>query len=99
MDVNKEIRRAVDTGKVVFGTRQTQKILSKKEGEIVIVSTNLPIEEREKIKHITKVMGKKFYEHNITGLNLGSVCGKPFVISALTVLDKGKSNILDVHSD
>jgi large subunit ribosomal protein L30e len=97
MDINKEIRRAVDTGKVAFGTKQTEKILAKNEGEMVIISSNIPEIQKEKLNHLAEIAGKKFFEHKISGLNLGSVCGKPFVISSMIIIDKGKSNILNVE--
>ena len=96
VDTNTEIRRAIDTGKVALGYRQCQKELLKGTGEIVIVSKNMPNNDKEKLKHLTEVEGKKFFEFPDTGLNLGSVCGKPFVISAMIVLDAGKSKVMEL---
>ena len=96
MDANKEIRRAVDTGSVAFGYKSCQKNLANGKGEIVIVSVNLPNNDKEKLAHLAKVEGKKYFEYPENGLVLGSVCGKPFVISAMIVLDKGKSNVVDL---
>ena len=95
MDLNKEVRRAVDTGKVLFGYKQCTKKLLAGEGEIVIVSKNLPVNERETLKQIANIESKKFYEYPENGLVLGSVCGKPFVISTMLVLDAGKSKVLE----
>ena len=96
-DANKEIRRAVDTGKVAFGFRECQKKMLLGAGELVIVSKNMPANDKEVLKQIATVEGKKFYEYAETGLVLGSVCGKPFVISAMLVLDAGKSKVLEVE--
>jgi large subunit ribosomal protein L30e len=96
VDANKEIRRAVDTGKVAFGTKQTKKLLLAGEGEMVIVSKNMPKNEKETLKQIANVESKKFYEYQEQGLVLGSVCGKPFTISAMLILDAGKSKVLEV---
>jgi large subunit ribosomal protein L30e len=93
VDASKEIRRAVDTGKVAFGSKQSIKELLKGNGSVVIVSSNIPAGEKEKLKHITELESKKFYEFDKNGLTLGSICGKPFVVSALIVLDAGKSKI------
>ena len=95
IDLNKEIRRAVDTGKVSFGYKICRKHLSKGEGELIIVSANMPKNDKETLKHLASVEDKKVLEVQDTGLTLGSICGKPFVISAMIVLEKGKSNILD----
>ncbi|MDD4250762.1 MAG: 50S ribosomal protein L30e [Candidatus ainarchaeum sp.] len=96
IDANTEIRRAVDTGKVVFGQRQCQKELLKGNGELVIFSNNIPANEKEKLLHITKTQGKNAFDYKDNGLTLGSVCGKPFVISTLIIIDKGKSKVLDL---
>jgi len=96
VDANKEIRRAVDTGKVAFGYKQCQKELAKGNGEIIIISSNMKPAEKEKLKHIAEVEGKKVYNYDNNGLVLGSVCGKPFVVSTMIVLDKGKSNVTEL---
>ncbi len=93
VDTNKEIRRAVDTGKVLFGYKQCRKELSKNNGELLIVTKNLPANEKENLKHLAQIEGKKVFEFEENGLALGSICGKPFVISSMIILDKGKSNI------
>jgi large subunit ribosomal protein L30e len=97
VDTNKEIRRAVDTGKVVFGTKECKKKLLAGLGEMLIVSKNLPQNQKETLKQIASVENKKFYEYSEPGLVLGSVCGKPFVISAMLVLDAGKSKVLEIQ--
>ena len=97
VDANKEIRRAVDTDKVAFGTRICHKKLLAGVGALVIVSHNMPANEKETLKHLATVEGKKFYEYRDTGLVLGSVCGKPFVISAMLILEAGKSKVLELE--
>ncbi|MFA5763807.1 MAG: 50S ribosomal protein L30e [archaeon] len=96
VDTNKEIRRAVDTGKVAFGLKMCQKELLKGRGEMIIVCSNMPANQKEKLKHITELENKKYYEFDKNGLALGSICGKPFVISSLIILDKGKSNVMEL---
>jgi large subunit ribosomal protein L30e len=97
VDVNKEIRRVVDTGKVSFGFKEAKKKLLAGEGQMIIVSKNLPKNERETIKQIANIESKKFFEYPENGLVLGSVCGKPFVISTMLVLDEGKSKVLEIQ--
>jgi large subunit ribosomal protein L30e len=96
IEASTEIRRAVDTGKVVFGQKQCQKELLKGNGEIIVFSNNIPSIEKEKLEYLAKLKNKKIFEFSKNGLNLGSICGKPFVISTLLVLDKGKSKVLEL---
>ena len=97
VDTNKEIRRAVDTGKVAFGFKQCQKELAKGNGELIIISANMKPSEKEKLKHIAEIEEKKVVDYNKNGLVLGSICGKPFVVSAMIILDKGKSNVTELQ--
>jgi large subunit ribosomal protein L30e len=97
VDTNKEIRRAVDTGKVLFGYKEAKKKLLAGEGQMVIVSKNMPKNEKETLKQIANVESKKFYEYAENGLVLGSVCGKPFVISTMLILEEGKSKVLEIQ--
>lgn len=96
VEVNKEIRRAVDTGKVVFGYKQCRKELAKNNGELLIIAKNLPKNQKETLTHLAKIEEKKVFEFPESGLNLGSICGKPFVISSMIILDKGKSKVNEI---
>lgn len=96
VDANTEIRRAVDTGKVVFGQKQCQKELLKGNGQLIIFSKNIPIIEKEKLLYLAQVEEKKTFDFEQDGLTLGSICGKPFVISTLMVINKGKSKVLEL---
>jgi large subunit ribosomal protein L30e len=98
VEAGKEIRRAVDTGKVSFGTKQCEKELKKGNGEIIVISDNINKSDKEKIKHLAELGGKQVFEFDKNGLALGSVCGKPFVVSALIVLDVGKSKVLELSN-
>ena len=95
VDLNREIRRAVDTGEVVFGEKQVEKTLKKGEGEVVILTNNAP--KKAELKQLALLSGKKIVEFSGKGLELGSVCGKPFVVSVMLVKKAGKSNILNTQ--
>ncbi len=96
VDVPKEIRRAVDTGVVAFGFRSAEKNILKGKGEIVIISRNCPQRLSERIRHVSQIAGIPFFEFEGSALELGSICGKPFLVSTLLVLEKGKSKVLDL---
>lgn len=90
MDINKELRLAISTGKVYFGLEQTRKAIEAKKAKLVIVSSNCP---DKRLKRMRKV---KVYKFNGTNPELGAACGKPFSISVLTILDPGQSNVLSL---
>ncbi|MDO8625798.1 MAG: 50S ribosomal protein L30e [Candidatus Diapherotrites archaeon] len=95
-DAVREIRRSVDTGKVVFGVRETQKNVLKGNGQLIIVSASCPKTTQEKISHWSTMFDIPVFEYPGKGLELGSVCGKPFSIATLLVLDAGKSKVQDI---
>jgi large subunit ribosomal protein L30e len=96
VDAGKELRRAVDTGKVFFGKRQVEKSILDKTGKLVIASKNAEKYAKERIKELCRASKVPFYEFDANGLEIGSYCGKPFVVSFAAVLDKGKSRVLDL---
>ena len=93
-DVEKEIRRAVDTGEVVFGMTQAEKNILKGVGKVIILSNSIGEEEREKIQYLVKQAKMKSINLDKSSVKLGEICGKPFKISAMIVLKEGKSSIL-----
>lgn len=95
MDEKIEIRRAVDTGKTIEGTKEAEKTLLKKEAQLIVMTKSLGKELKERITHYCKLSKTPILEFSGTSQELGAVCGKPYPISALTITDKGKSSILE----
>ncbi|AJF60329.1 MAG: 50S ribosomal protein L30e [Candidatus Diapherotrites archaeon] len=95
VDISKEIRRAVDSGKTVFGLKQSSKSVLTGSGKLLIVAGNTPAKIREKAIGEAGVSSIPVYEFNGSGLELGSVCGKPFTVSLMVVEDEGKSKVVE----
>ncbi len=95
MDVSREIRRAVDTGAVSFGNKQAEKSVLKGVAELIIISSNAPLALNERMRQLCTVSNVSLYKFEGTGLSLGSICGKPFVVSVLAIEKAGKSKVLD----
>ncbi|MCK5037977.1 MAG: 50S ribosomal protein L30e [Thermoplasmata archaeon] len=88
MDLNKALRAAAKTGKLLFGADQAKKAIETKEAKLIILASNSPNPELKEQKDVP------FIEFPGTNIDLGGVCGKPFAISAVTVLEAGDSQIL-----
>jgi len=95
VDVTKELRRAVDSGKVVFGFKQAKKEVLKGSAQLIVISSSGERYRREAIEHLCKSQGIPFQAVAADSMQLGSVCGKPFPISFACVEKPGKSKILD----
>ena len=91
MDINKALKTAVSTGKVLFGYDQTIKALNTKSTKLIIVSQNCP---NEHLVVIEKQKDVPFYQFGGNNMELGSACGKPFSVSVISVLSAGESEIL-----
>lgn len=96
IDIQKEIRRAVDTGNVIFGFRSAQKSILKGKAKLIIIAANCPRRLSLKIRHDTQITQTPLFEFDGTGLQLGSICGKPFLVSTLGITDEGKSKVLEI---
>lgn len=92
MDVQRSLRTAVATGKVLIGADQTQKAIRNGEAKLVILSNNSP--QDDDIRTAATDKRVPVYQFKGMGTQLGPACGKPFPISALAVLEAGESDIL-----
>lgn len=88
IDISKALKAAITTGKVEFGADQTEKALKAGKAQMIVLARNCP---SETLKTQTDVK-VHIYEGN--NMELGALCGKPFSVAALAVIDKGTSNIL-----
>lgn len=94
VEVNREIRRAVDTGKVLFGKKESETGLSTGEAILLIATSNAPKLEKERLLAKAKIAQTPVLEFEGSALDLGQVCGKPFNISFMIVKEQGKSSVL-----
>jgi len=94
IDVNKAIVTVVKTGKVLFGTNNAIKIAKTGKAKLIIIASNCPQKIREDIVYYCKLSNIPVTIYKGTSIDLGSVCGKPFMVSALTVRETGDSDIL-----
>jgi large subunit ribosomal protein L30e len=99
MDLRFQIRRAMDTGRVLLGFRQTEKSLLNGRAQLVIIAANAPQFERERIEYLADVGGVPVYHFEGSTVDPGHVCGKPFSVSMLVVEDAGDSSILELAKE
>ena len=95
-DIEKELVNALKTGRVILGSRKTLKYVKLGKAKAVIVAANAPPEIRNDILYYAKLSGIPVYVYPGTSVELGSVCGKPFTVASLAILDPGNSRILDL---
>ena len=96
MDVETSIRTAVDTGKVILGERNTIKALRIGEFKLAVVASNCKPKAKEELMRHASINEVFVYEYPGSSIELGSVCGKPFIISMLGVHEAGESDIFEL---
>ena len=94
MDINRALRSAATTGKVVFGVEQAKKALDAGNARLVILSDNCPPGHVDLEKQYPQIPFHRFPGPNSA---LGSACGKPFHIAILSVIQPGESDILSLR--
>ena len=95
-DIGRSIRLAVDTGKVKFGSRDAVKAALSGEAKLIILAENCPKAVKGDVEHYSGLSGVPLYRYGGTSMELGSLCGKPFPVSALSISEAGNSDILDM---
>jgi len=94
IDINKAIATTVKTGKVLFGINNAIKNAKTGKVKLIIVASNCPRKSHEDIEYYCKLSNIPVIIYNGTSIDLGAVCGKPFMVSALTIREPGDSDIL-----
>ena len=94
VDVGKAVRMAVKTGKVVLGTKRTLQLIKQGKVKLAIVASNCPTEIREDLEYYCKLSNIPIYTYDGTSWDLGAVCGKPFMVAVMAIIDPGDSEIL-----
>ncbi len=95
-EVIKEIRRAVDTGKAFYGVKEANKKILKDNVKIIILSNNINEQDKEYLENNAKIKKIPLYKADVSGVELGSVCGKPFSANSIIITELGKSALLEI---
>ena len=95
MDLTRNLKQALSTGKIIFGQRETMGACSKGEARLVLVTDKLPGEFP--IRFISTHPGVPVHRVLMVNRQLGSACAKPFAVSSLCVVDPGQSDLLTLQ--
>lgn len=94
MELSVAVKRILESGKVEFGSRKTVENLANGGAKLVIISSNCP--DKKKIEENSKIAEIPLLNSKMTSLQLGEMCGKPFLVSSICVLDAGAVNIKEI---
>src|SRR5512143_3116891 len=88
------VRLAVESGKDEFGARAG--IAASGKAKLFVTAANAPSEIKAQLGKAAKDSGVPLIEFEGSSMELGSVCGKPFPVSVLSVFAEGSSNIMEL---
>jgi len=94
VNLNEEIRKTVESGKVVLGTDRSLKLLKAGKVKMVVVASNCPETVRKEVEYLSRVLGVPLLKYPGNSWELGEVLGKPFAVNVFSVLDPGSSHLL-----
>ena len=94
-DLANDIRLAVDSGKAVFGVKESIDSIMASKAKIVIVASSNKKDRINDVMHLAKFSNVKVVLFQGNPMNLGVVCGKPHSVSVLSILEPGSSNIIN----
>jgi large subunit ribosomal protein L30e len=96
VDVKKQINTAIDTGEVIYGANKTIDSILYGKPKLILLAGNCPRNQKEAINYYAKLANVKCVNLKESSTELGSACGRPHHLSALSILDEGDSTILEV---
>jgi len=96
VDFGKAIKIALKTGNAIIGFEKTKKSLIKGLPKLVILAKNTPKDKFDEIIYYCKLAKIPYYVFDGASSELGTLCGNPFVVSTLAILDPGDSNIMSL---
>ncbi len=93
-DIKDMINVVIRTGKVIMGSKKVITTLLSSNVKLIILSSNCHRDIKERIIYYSGLSNTPYHITESNSLEFGSICGKPFPVSALGILDQGDSNIL-----
>lgn len=90
------VRLTVETGKVAFGSKTGVKDALLARAKLIVIAKNAAPELREDVAYYAKLSSVPLIVYDGTSIELGSICGKPYPVSVLSVYEAGSSDILEI---
>ncbi len=89
-----DIRLAVDSGESSIGVREVMRSLMSNKSKLIIVASTAQ-DIVDDIKHTAKIIDTNVIVFDCDSMELGTICGKPYSVSSLSIINPGNSKILE----
>jgi len=97
-DIKDSLVGAIRTGKIIIGSKETKNALLTGNLKLIILSKNCPEDIKGDMVYYSLLSKIPYKIVNENTKELGSICGKPFPVSVIGIVDVGDSDILDNKS-
>ena len=85
IDLDKTIKSALKSGKVFFGSKQTINAAKTGKAVAIVQALNCPEKTKTTIQSYIAVSKIPLFTYPGSANDLGLLCGKPFMVSAMTI--------------
>jgi large subunit ribosomal protein L30e len=99
INIDKAIGTAVKTGKVLFGASKAVESVKLNRAKLIVLASNCPRNVMDDIRNYSRFSNIPLVIYKGDSIDLGAICGKPFMVSALTVREPGDSDILRLSEE
>ena len=95
MDLQRQLRIAIETGDVTIGLQESMKAVKIGKTKLIITASNLSDEGHKLIKE-AQIKNIPVFNSKWNNIDLGLVCGRKHSVMLLTVRKQGDSEILNL---
>ncbi len=96
--ISNSIKLILKTGKLKIGLRNVIRAIQRGEAKMVVIASNMPPETRGYITYLCSIANVPLVVFPGTVKEMGEVCGRPHIVSSITIIDPGTSEILKLGS-
>lgn len=93
-DIRGDLGTVLKTGKISIGSESVVSALLTGNPKLVLISGNCSNDLKERAVYYSQLAKIPSHITKETSTELGSICGKPFPVSIVAVMDEGESSIL-----
>jgi large subunit ribosomal protein L30e len=88
MKLAEVVKRAMKKGKVVMGFKRSLGAIETKSPRLVVLARDTPKQMHERVMRYARISGVEVREFEGNSMELGVLCGKPFPVSTLVIMDE-----------
>lgn len=96
IDLNRQLKILMRTGKFALGSIAALDAAKSGRAKMIILASNCPELDKSAILRYAAMSGIAAYLSEINGHDLGTLCERPHVISAISISEAGDSEILQL---